>query len=248
MFYQHASLAATAHRPWPLPKKPWLMAQRWSELLFAHWPVPVSTLRSLIPEKLEIDTFDGMAWIGVVPFYLHIRPRWFPVIPGIASFPEINVRTYVTSQGKPGVWFFSLDATSPIAVRGARWKFDLPYFNAQIKFAGLDETIDYHSQRQRTGVAAEFKATYRPISAAYLAESGSLDQWLTERYCLYAENKSGTIYRTDVHHCPWPLQKANCDLESNSMTAPIGVSLEGDPILHFSKSIEVINWLPEKVG
>ena len=110
-------LSLLEHRPWPIPQKPWVMAQTWSNLLFAHWPVDAALLRKQIPEPLQIDTFDGTGWIGVVPFELRVRPRFLPVIPRIAAFPEINVRTYVTLDGKPGVWFFSLDATSSLAVR-----------------------------------------------------------------------------------------------------------------------------------
>lgn len=247
----HPSLRHTEHRPWQVPREPWMVAQTWSNLLFAHWRVPVDELRRQIPEPLEIDTFAGEAWIGVVPFYLTIRPRFLPVIPKLASFPEINVRTYVTYKDRPGVWFFSLDATSPLAVRAARWGFSLPYFDAQMTCKVEAERVAYSSYRQGSTLAAEFHASYAPTSDPWLAEPGSLEAWLTERYCLYAMNlkkkSSPSISTTEVHHEPWPLQDASCTIEKNSMTAPIGIDLDGEPLLHFAKHIAVVNWRPQSV-
>ncbi|QEG43792.1 hypothetical protein UC8_58480 [Roseimaritima ulvae] len=224
------------------------MAQRWSNLLFAHWPVPLELLRSEIPDVLEIDTFEGEAWIGIVPFELRIRPRLLPVVPAIAAFPEINVRTYVTHQGRPGVWFFSLDATSPLAVRLARWAFHLPYFDARMAANTEGQTMAFRSERRKAAVATRFFAAYRPVSDVFLASTGSLDAWLTERYCLYAADGKGRVARTEVHHQPWPLQKAACEIEQNSMTAPLGFELSGEPLLHYSKRIDVVNWLPQRLA
>src|SRR4051794_18976444 len=125
-------MAEQAHqRPWPVPQSPWVMAMQWLDLLFMHWPVPAKALRSYIPRNLEIDTYDGTAWIGVVPFRMAgVRPRMTPALPWLSAFPELNVRTYVTIGGKPGVWFFSLDAGNPVAVEGARSLFHLNYYNA----------------------------------------------------------------------------------------------------------------------
>ncbi len=243
----HSSLKHVDHRPWPLPRGPWAMAQLWSNLLFAHWRVPEDVLRSRIPEPLEIDTFDGSGWIGVVPFELRVRPRFLPVVPKIAAFPEINVRTYVTINGKPGVWFFSLDATSPLAVRIARWQFSLPYFDARMKCEAKDGGFDYSSKRTEGEVSANFSGFYGPTSAIYLADQGSLDAWLTERYCLYAIDRKNQLFRTDVHHKPWPLQRADLTITENSMTAPVDIELTGEMLLHFAGRIEVINWLPHRV-
>ena len=244
---RHSSLQSISHRPWPLPRAPWVMAQTWSNLLFAHWQVPVAQLRELIPPELEIDTFEGSAWIGVVPFELRIRPRFLPVIPRLAAFPEINVRTYVKANGKAGVWFFSLDATSAVAVRAARWGFNLPYFDARMTCTETDGAIHYDSHRTGTNTVADFKGLYEPTSDPFFAQPDSLDAWLTERYCLYATSKSGTISRTEVHHAQWPLQHARCQIELNTMTAPVGLDLVGEPLLHFAKRIEVVNWMPGKV-
>ena len=109
----------TAHRPWPLPREPWIMAQRWSDLLFAHWPVPLDVIRPLVPSSLPIDLRDGSAWISIASFYLsHLRPRFIPPLPLASAFPELNVRTYTSLGGKPGVYFFSLDAGSAIIISG----------------------------------------------------------------------------------------------------------------------------------
>ena len=216
--------------------------------MFAHWRVPFAKLRALIPEPLQIDTFDGEAWIGVVPFELRIRPRWMPVIPKIASFPEINVRTYVTLNGQAGVWFFSLDAASPLAVRAARWSFNLPYFDAKMVCRETNDGFDYESQRRKSKIPADFRARYEATSDPFEADSGSLEEWLTERYCLYAQNRLGSILQTEVHHAKWQLQNAKCQIQCNSMTAPLDIVLTGDPLLHFARSIDVVNWLPKKVA
>src|SRR6266581_4012422 len=156
-----ALITSVQHRPWPLPDRPWMMAMRWHDLLFSHWPVDVALLRPLIPAELQIDTYDGQAWIGVVPFHMTgVRPRFVPALPGLSTFAEINVRTYVTAGGKPGVWFFSLDAANRIAVRGARWSYNLPYFFARMELQTTSRGIGYASSRR--GGAAHFSATYGP--------------------------------------------------------------------------------------
>lgn len=245
---RHPAFQSIDHRPYPLAKTPWSIAQRWSDLLFAHWPTSTTALRPFIPKFLEIDTFKNQAWIGVVPFTLRIRLRGTPVVPRVGAFPEINVRTYVTHQGKPGVWFFSLDATSPLAIWLARWQYALPYYRADIETQTQQSWIQFDSRRRTSETEAAFQGKYRPTSDPFHADAGSLDAWLTERYCLYAMKKDGGIWRTEVHHQSWPLQNAECVLDENSMTAPLGIPLQGKPKLHFSKKIEVVTWLPERIG
>ena len=223
------------------------MAQTWSNLLFAHWRVPADALRQRVPSGLELDTYDGDAWIGVVPFELAIRPRFCPTVPRIAAFPEINVRTYVTLGGKPGVWFFSLDAASSIAVRAARWGFNLPYFHAAMASTRSADAVDYRSVRVGAEPPAAFRAVYGPTSPPWSAEPGSLDAWLTERYCLYAADRRGSLSRTEVHHARWPLRSATCSIEENTMVDPLGLDLVGAPRLHFVDRIAVVNWAPERV-
>lgn len=233
------------HRPWPLPASAWFMAMRWEDLLFAHWPVPAEVLRPLLPRGLELDTFEGTAWLGVVPFRMAgTRPRWLPPVPGTAAFPELNVRTYVTRDGKPGVWFFSLDAGSLIAVRTARTFFHLPYFDARMTVKPEGDGFLYESARHHRGApAARFKVRYRPRGEAYQSKRGSLEHWLTERYCLYAADPRGNIWRGEVHHGPWPLQRAEAEIEANTMAAPIGIDLREAPAhLHFTSRMEVVAW------
>ncbi len=133
---------------------PWIMAQSWHDLLFAHWKVDAAVLRPHVPAELEVDTFEGQSWLGVVPFRMSgVRLRWTPALPWLSAFLELNVRTYVTAQGKPGVWFFSLDAANPVAVAAARLSFHLPYFKARMTCGDVDGWIQYQSERTRSAMA-----------------------------------------------------------------------------------------------
>jgi uncharacterized protein YqjF (DUF2071 family) len=219
---------------------------RWHDLLFMHWPVPADLLRPLLPPGLELDTYGSEAWIGVVPFRMTgIRPRYTPTLPWISAFVELNVRTYVTRDGKPGVWFFSLDAANPVAVRMARWQFHLPYFDARMRSIPAGDGMHYASARTHRGApAATFTAHYRPTGDVYRSRPGDLDHWLTERYCLYSADARGQIHRGDIHHAPWPLQHAEAEIETNTMTDWLGIDLpDTAPLLHFARRLEVVAWL-----
>jgi hypothetical protein len=220
------------------------MRQNWYNLLFAHWPIAASDLRARIPEPLEIDTFEGQGWIGVVPFGMsNVYPRFTFPVPGLSHFLELNVRTYVRVGDKPGVYFFSLDAANPIAVEVARRWYQLPYFNAKMKMRSNGEWIDYHSRRIHRGAPpAEFEGRYRPVGGVYAARRCSLEHWLTERYCLYTV-ANGAVYRGEIHHVQWPLQKAEAEIAVNTMTTPHGITLpEQSPLLHFARWIETVEW------
>lgn len=235
------------HRPFPAPMLPWAMAMRWSALLFAHWPVTPDVLRPLIPRGLELDTFDGEAWLGVVPFLMSgVRGRCLPRVPFAHAFPELNVRTYVTRGGKPGVWFFSLDAAHRLAVRVARATFRLPYFDAAMRCERQGDSIRYESRRTHRGaVPAEFAATYQPVGPVYCSRPGDLDHWLTERYCLYTAGRRGVVRRGDIHHAPWPLQPAEAAFDVLRMTELLGVRLpDVPPRLQYAASLDVVAWLP----
>ncbi|MDX2051898.1 MAG: DUF2071 domain-containing protein [Polyangiaceae bacterium] len=251
------------HRPWPLPQGPWIGRQSWCDLLFAHWPIAASVLRPLVPKALEIQEFAGTSWVGLVPFRMQgVMLRGLPDVPGISAFPELNVRLYVEHKGKPGVWFLSLDASSKLAVWGARKFFHLPYFHADMSLTREGERISYRSVRKANVAYQEtrsaesapllsmthaptFVGDYTPTSSVYSSKPGSLEHWLTERYCLYAEAPDGSLRCTDVHHAPWPLQKAELQLTRNSMFEGHGISLPGTPeLLHFSRRIDVIFWPP----
>jgi uncharacterized protein YqjF (DUF2071 family) len=227
------------------------MAQVWHDLLFAHWPFDPAVVRALIPASLRLDTFDGTAWIGVVPFRMRgVRPRLLPPLPGLSAFPELNVRTYVSRGGKPGVWFFSLDAASRLAVAGARALFHLPYYRARMSVAADGDAIVYDSTRVHPGAApAELRGRYAPTGDVEPAASGSLDDWLTARYCLYSVDARGGLHRCEIDHAPWPLQPAQASFARNTMLGPLGLDLPPvAPLLHFARRLDVRVWPLSQVG
>lgn len=240
----------STHRPWPMPNRPWVMAMQWHDLLFMHWPIAVSTIRQYIPRALEIDVYDGTAWLGIVPFRMAgVRPRWMPALPWLSAFSELNVRTYVSAGGKPGVWFFSLDAGNPLAVEGARDVFHLNYYYARMECQSRAEGVSYKSQRRHHGApGASLAVRYRPTGAAYQSQRGTLEHWLTERYCLYSANRRGMAWRGEIHHAPWPLQRAEAEIGENTMTAQIDLRLpDTRPVLHFARRLDVVAWNIERV-
>jgi hypothetical protein len=245
-----ANLEQFAHRPWPLPPGGWVMAQTWHDLLFAHWPVPEAALRPHIPARLSIDLFEAQAWLGVVPFRMSgVRLRATPPVPGLSAFPELNVRTYVVADGKPGVWFFSLDAGNAIAVAIARSWFHLPYFRARMSCQERDGWIEYRSERTHRGApSGVLQCRYRAVGAVSFASSGSLEHFLTERYCLYTADGQGRVMRGEIHHGPWTLQPAEAQLTNNTMAEAAGLSLPAaQPLLHFSKRQDVVVWQPQRL-
>jgi uncharacterized protein YqjF (DUF2071 family) len=237
------------HRPWPLPESSWIMTQRWHDLLFMHWPLPISVLQPFIPKELSVESFNGSAWIGIVPFRMsNVRLKGFPGLPGTSAFPELNVRTYVTDGKKPGVWFFSLDATSPLAVKIARLWYQLPYFHAEMSIQTIGDTFQYKSQRRvfKT-VRPELSVEYEPLGQSFLAPKGSIEHWLTERYCLYTVGYKN-IYRSEIHHPPWKLQEARAKILTNTMSQFLSVPLPNtQPLLHFSRFQEVLVWNLQKL-
>ncbi|MBI3820700.1 MAG: DUF2071 domain-containing protein [Planctomycetes bacterium] len=226
------------------------MRQTWHDLLFAHWRVDAAALAPMLPPALELETFDGSAWFGVVPFGMRgVRIRGLPEIPGTSAFLELNVRTYVRMRGansppRPGVWFFSLDAANRLAVLTARRWFQLPYFFARMNMQKNDAAIVYESIRHDShGAEAEFRGGYSPEGNVYHSAAGSIEHWLTERYCLYSADARGRLHCGEIHHAPWPLQNARCSIQSNTMAAPHGVSLARDPdLLHFARELSVLIW------
>jgi uncharacterized protein YqjF (DUF2071 family) len=218
------------------------MAQTWRDLLFAHWRVPVEALRPHVAPALPIDTFDGSAWLGITPFEVSdLRPHGLPPVPRLSRFPELNVRTYTTLDGKPGIWFFSLDADSAAAVAGARLTYRLPYFRAAMEIERLEGGVRYHSERRGDRRAA-LRASYSPSGPVEPPAPGTLAHWLTERYCLYAVGRRGEILRAEIHHPPWPLQPAVATVQENTM-APIELPA-AEPLLHFSHRQDVLIWPP----
>lgn len=217
------------------------MAQTWCDLLFAHWPVPATVLCPLIPPQVELDVWNGEGWLGVVPFRMQgIRPRGLPAAPILSATPEINVRTYVVRDGRPGVFFFSLDAANAMVVWGARRFFGLPYYRARMESRNEGDAVRYRSIRREGG--AEFSAWYRPTAEPRRAPAGTLEHWLTERYCLYTATS-----RADILHDPWPLQGAEARIEVNTMAQAAGIALPTcAPLLHFARRLDVKVWAPTR--
>jgi uncharacterized protein YqjF (DUF2071 family) len=232
------------------------MTQTWHDLLFAHWPIDASALRPLIPAPLEVDLHDGRAWIGVVPFRMSaVRVRMLPPVPGNAAFPELNVRTYVRlgpsaedGIARTGVWFFSLDATPRLVVAAARATFHLPYFRARMRCEARGEAIEYDSQRTHDGAPpAAWRGRYEPTGPVFRSRPGSLEHWLTERYCLWAQAPNGRLLRGDIHHEPWPLQPARLAVSEDTMAAAHGLRAPpGEPHLLFARRLLVRIWRPRR--
>ncbi len=245
----------TSYRPRPLPSGRWALTQRWNDVLFAHWPVPAARVAALIPAGLQVDTFQGSAWLGVVPFWMdRIKVRGVPPIVGARSFPELNLRTYVRDPrtGAAGVYSLSLDASNLLAVAVGRTFYNLPYHWSDIHLEQRTEReFVFQSRRRLRREPMEFKARYRGLGPTRkLAEMhpGSLEYFLTERYCLFTSDRAGRPIRANVHHVPWPLEDAEADIERNDLAAAFGITLPDEkPVLHYSRRLAVYIWPAELV-
>lgn len=237
---QAAVESETAHRPWPPSEEPWAMAQTWDDLLFAHYRVAAEELARLVPQGLEIEQYDGSAWLGVTPFVITgFRLRGTLPLPRLSTFPELNVRTYVSVDDKPGIWFFSLDTSSLLAVEGARRVYKLPYFQARLSIERRAGRVVCACERNDNS-ERRFEGRYQAAGEVFNPEPDSLEWFLTERYCLYAIDQ-GRLHRAEIQHPPWPLQSAEARLETNTMPPP-GIELGGPPLCHFSRRQDVLIW------
>jgi hypothetical protein len=244
-------LEQTEHRPYPAPEAPWLMGQRWHDLLFAHWRVEPELIQRLLPPRFVVDTFDGWAWVALVPFEMtDVRPRGLPGFPPVSNFLELNVRTYARVGDLSGVYFFSLDASSRLAVAAARRGLRLPYFDARMAMKRRDDWIDYQSVRIREGSQpARLEMSYRPSGPVEFAPPGSLEFWLIERYRLMSELPGGRAQRIEIHHAPWPLQPAEWTVHANTMTDWLGFSLDREPDhVRFARFQDVLTWRPRGIS
>jgi hypothetical protein len=242
-----SSNSVRPHRP---SGKPW-MRMVWRDLLFMHWPVDYGQLSRLLPPGVRLDTYDGRAWISVVPFRMTgVSLCGCPDLPWMSKFPELNIRTYVTDGKRPGVWFFSLDATNWLAVRLARRLFYLPYMDAKIQFRQSGDWIHYRSQRKHRGEAdASLAVEYRPLGSTRIAEPGSLEDWLTNRYWMYLHDRRGQWYTGAVDHAPWQLRDAQVIFHQNRMLDWLGFDVrKQSPLTQFARATEVVAWLPEKMA
>lgn len=236
----HPALQHTGHRPWPLPPMPWSWRQSWLDLAFIHHRVETAKLEPLLPADVELESFDGSAWIAVVPFRMAgVMRRPLPDLPFFSTFPELNVRTYVTVQGKRGVWFFSLDAASRAVVFGGRNFYNLPYHIARMQHRTMEDWHVFSSSRRSD--ETRFEARFRPLGDPFFAQQGTFEHWATERYCLYSYSLRG-LARVEVHHAPWPLQCAEIVAEGNLLES-LGIEvLPGEPVCHFSTGVHVVSY------
>ncbi len=234
-----------------MPDRPWIVGQSWDDPLFAHWPIDVGVARRLVPDALELDLFGGQAWLGIVPFRMRtVRLAWCPPVPGTSSFPEVNVRTYVTDGERPGVFFLSLDAPNAMAVGLGRRLYGLPYLRSRVSLTTRGASVSVRSEREPSPdvPAAEFAGRYWPTGPIYDPRPSTLERWLTERYCFYTIAPGGNPRRTEVHHRPWPLQPAAAEISRNSMVDSYGIDLPGAPLLHFSRALNVVSWRPVTIA
>jgi uncharacterized protein YqjF (DUF2071 family) len=228
------------HRPWPLPDGEWTSRQTWHDLLFAHWPVPAAMLRPFVPAALEIQEFNGTSWVGFVPFRMTgVTLRGWPPIPGLSAFPEMNLRLYVEHQGRAGVWFVSLDACKRPAVWAARRFYNLPYFFARIRARQQRDRVLYDAARAPSSPPVEFRGDYGPTGPVYQARRGSIDHFLAERYCLYAQDRRGRITTIEIHHdrgrCrpragPLTASRSRPRRASRSRASPCSISRSGSTL------------------
>jgi uncharacterized protein YqjF (DUF2071 family) len=232
----------TGHRPWPLPETPWAAAHTWEDVAFLNWRVDADELAKLVGRSVELDTFEGEAWLGITPFLLTgLRPRGLPSFGRLSTFPQLNVRTYVTRDGKPGLWFFSLDAGSTLAVEGAKRLYRLPYSRAQMTHERKGELVRFESARP----GAAFSGSYRAAGDRFRPEPGTLEHFLTERYCLYTEDGS-RAFRIDVHHPPWRLRPAEATVDLNTI-APVELGDEPPHVL-VSPRQDGLVWPPAELS
>ncbi len=220
---------------------PWILRMAWHDLCFMHWPVEADSLARTLPPGVDLDTYQGRAWLGVVPFRMaDVAPRGVPGVPGLSAFPELNLRTYVTAGGEPGVWFYSLDAAQPLAVRLARQFFHLPYFDARMWVSRENGVTRYASLRtHRQAPPGRFAAAYRPVGDPISAPPGSLEDWLTHRLNLYSADARGRVYRGRIEHAVWPLRRAEAVIGHNTLAAPLGLELRGEPHLLHAEELRV---------
>jgi uncharacterized protein YqjF (DUF2071 family) len=230
---------------WPPKRPPGRPAgfQRWRHLLFLHWPVESAIVQAQLPAELEVETFDGTAFVGVVPFTMKdVSPWWSPSVPGISNFHELNVRTYVRRAGVSGVWFFSLDAASSLAVMLARSGWHLPYHRARMSLEVEADRVRYHSTRRwPKPVPADLDVDYRIGEARGHAQPGSIEHFFLERYLLFARDKKGTLRVGRVHHEPYPF----CDValgdlrQSMTLANELGACSDAPPFAHYSPGVDV---------
>jgi hypothetical protein len=229
----------------PTPAGRWIMGQRWEDLLFMSWPIDAARLEPFVHHDVRIDEMNGSAWISVVPFWMQdAHFRGLPPIPFLSSFPEVNVRTYVSAGGHRAVWFLSLDTESHINVFLARHAFHLPYVYAKVEMDRGAE-VAFRSERRRG--EARFEVTYRPDGAESVPAEGTLEHFLTERYSMMGVDHEGKLFRGDIQHAPWKLRGATHKTERMDLLTPLGLDVAGEPMVFHAAFTEVVLWPPVRM-
>jgi uncharacterized protein len=241
---QSYALHITEHRPWPLPRAPWVMGQSWLHLGFAHWRVPPELLEPFVPAPLAVETYDGAAWLGVAPFIVTaLHPRGVPPLPGLSAFREANVRTYVRLGDRPGVLFLTLEASSAAAVAAARLLYRLPYHRARMSGSLEGAWVEHESHRDDLHLSARFA----PGGPHADVQPGTLEEFLVERYCLYTSS-AGLVLRADIHHPRWRLAPPADGSRIEPRLPPPLSDLPGPPLIHVAARQDVLVWAPVPVA
>ena len=213
----YVELKETKHRPISIPKTPWLLTQVWNDMLFLHYQISPIHIRPYVPKSLELDLYEGKAWISIIPFKVtKMRARGLPHFPFLHTYLELNVRTYVKYKGTPGIYFFSLDANKLLAVLGAQMSLGLPYKKAEMSFLQDDNQFLFNSKRAGTEPDYQFDVLYERQKILYEPLPDSLDYWLLERYCMYSI-LGNLVIRGDIHHDQWKVSMVHAEISANTM-------------------------------
>ncbi len=231
------------HLPFPMPKRSHSLIQEWRNLSFLHWEVEPEKLKQYIPEDVEIDYFNGKSYVGVIPFLMkNVRPRYLPSVPGISTFPEFNIRTYVKKNGKAGVLFLTLDAQSRVTCTYAPRAYGLPYNYAKCKLKIKEDFFEWESRRTKEGF--ELKGTCVAISEEMQAEPNTIENFLFERYSLYVKHKNTSKMAYTLHD-PWKFKEGKATLSVNTLTESYNLGIKNPLIpdlVHMSNGVYVHTW------
>jgi uncharacterized protein len=234
----------TAHRPWPIPGNNWKYYQEWNNALFLHWRVPVELIKPAIPSGLQVDEISGDTYVSLVAFTMQrIRLRYLPAFPPISDFHEINLRAYVTVDNKPGIYFFSIEASKRLSAMISRMLARLPYQYSPMNVGHIGEMYRYRSENKSKGLHldTEFEITQEEVAKS------AIDNWLTERYCLYHDEGSRR-YRYQIHHHPWKLKKIMMNtLNMHYRAGDLTLHDRSPDLLHYSPGVKVIAWKRELI-
>jgi uncharacterized protein len=215
----------------------WVWSQHWLDVLFLHWRVPVATLRACVPAPLEIETYDGNAWVSLVLFRLRVRPRWLPFLPGLSDLIEVNLRTYVSFRDRPGIWFLSAHADNGLAMRLAKLFTPMPYTRAALRYRRLEDRFEFQAGPS-TGPGLALALTFVPKGEDTPAVAGTLDEWLLERYRLFVRGRRSALMQAEVAHPPWVTQPVPVEMSANRFGLPSGFDLSRRPDgAHFSTGV-----------